>query len=215
MGERKQGQRATFTFHPNPAGTTPGQRSLAGLINDFEQASADSDQAAMAALKARIRADLIAFRESSGDGHSNPDWVIPVMEANALSSFGDLNGAISLELRGLKHAHAPQQIGISHMNLSDHFRRLGRLEEALEHAFAAHETTPNEGAALNLAMALYKLGKKKAAGKVIEEIAKVSSPTNATSFMSAALLFEADLREMSDVPQVKQLLAVIETHREL
>jgi len=145
----------SLTFSASQRFVRPMQREVTALINAYHQANADQDDEARARLRESILARLDDFDATSGDGHAYPDWIRPVLRANAHSAFGDLDEAIRLDLEGAEHAQLDMHRAISANNLSDHYRRRGDLDEAIRHAARAHDLWPeNEGVIVNLALAL-------------------------------------------------------------
>jgi hypothetical protein len=203
-------QSRTFVYDPRQTGTDQ-QTELNRQINDYESLADLGEKGAMSAHRVQIEDALVQFEKSDGGGHPSPQWIVPVMKANALSSFGDLRGAVEQELLGLEAATQPEQKAISHSNMSDHLRRLEEFEASLSHAFRAYELWPEcEGVIVNLALSLYNCGQKGAAGMMLETLSKTSSASGPDSLLSVALEFEEDLRLMADLPEVAALLAANE-----
>ncbi len=200
-------QKASLTFAADRTYVTPMQREITALINDYHQAVADDDEAAMADVRARILADLDDFDDTEGDGHVYPRWICPVMRANAHSAFGELDEALRWERIGAEHAEIDRHKAISANNLSDHHRRLGNHPEAIDAARRAYELWPeNDGVIVNLAMALYQAGRKAEAGTIIDRLAALAGATEKTGILGAHLQYEEELREMADLPEVQRLL---------
>ncbi|MCA9310847.1 MAG: tetratricopeptide repeat protein [Phycisphaerales bacterium] len=203
-----QPSKASLTFAARQTFVRPMQRAITALINDYHQAVANRDAGEQAELRRRILTQLEEFDATAGDGHAYPDWVRPVMRANALAAFGELDEAIRWETRGAAAAEIDMHKAISANNLSDHFRRLGDHAQAIACAREAYQLWPeNDGIIVNLALALYKAGQKTAAGAILTRLAAVSPPGDDRSILDAHLRFEEELREMHDLPEVRELLS--------
>ena len=203
-----QPSKASLTFAARQTFVRPMQRAITALINDYHQAVANRDDAEQAGLRRRILTQLEEFDATAGDGHAYPDWIRPVMRANALAAFGELDDAIHWETRGAAAAELDMHKAISANNLSDHYRRRGDHPRAIACARDAYTLWPeNDGIIVNLALALYKAGQKPAAGAILSRLAAVSPPGASQSILDAHLRFEEELREMNDLPEVRELLS--------
>ncbi|MEQ8850682.1 MAG: hypothetical protein RIB32_02755 [Phycisphaerales bacterium] len=202
--ESRKPSKASLTFAARQTFVRPMQRAITALINDYHQAVADRDEARQEDVRSSILTQLEAFDACDGDGHAYPDWIRPVMRANALAAFGDLDEAVAYELEGAMHAELDMHKAISANNLSDHYRRLGRHEQAVEQAALAYDLWPeNDGIIVNLALALYKAGQRDAAGRIISQLAAASPEKG---ILDAHLQFEEEMREMEDLPEVRDLI---------
>ncbi len=196
----------SITFAARQTYVRPMQREITALINAYHQATSDMDEEAQARLRRSILDRLDEFDASGGDGHAYPAWVRPVLRANAHSAFGELEEAIRLDTIGLRHAEIPMHEAISLNNLSDHCRKLGRLDEAIDHARRAHQLWPdNEGVIVNLALALFLAGRKRDAGRIIDELARLASLEDPKDILAAHLRFEDEMAEMAELPEVAAL----------
>lgn len=199
--------RASLTFAASQRFVRPMQREITALINAYHSAVADKDADAQRQIRGSIMEKLDAFDATRGDGHVYPDWVRPVMRANAHAAFGELQEAIRYELRGAEHAELDMHKAISANNLSDHYRRLGDYPRAIEQAERAFGLWPeNEGVIVNLAMALYHAGRKQDAGRMVEKLAELGDVQDPRNVLAAHLRFEEELREMGDLPEVRGLI---------
>jgi tetratricopeptide (TPR) repeat protein len=204
---------------------TPGQRALNALVNRYEQAFADRDRAEMARLRRALRYSLADFERRDGDEHSRPEWIRPVMRANVLACLGRLEDALAEELRGEGQARCiladdPEDamarvlLAKSRSNVSDHLRRLGRPAEAVAAAREAATLWPeNPGVVVNLAMALYRDGRPQLCGPIFHDLIAAARLDDPTDIVRAHALFEGELRDMTDVPEVRRLLASVGTLR--
>ena len=212
MGDERKPSKASLTFSARQTFVRPMQRAITALINDYHQAVAADDSKARDELRRTILTQLEEFDATNGDGHAYPDWILPVMRANAFAAFGELEDAIRYETAGAERAEIDMHRAISANNLSDHMRRLGAYEEAIAYARDAYTLWPeNDGIIVNLALALYKAGQKEAAGLIIDRLAAVSSPNDDRSILAAHLRFEEEMREMDDLPEVQALIHRAET----
>lgn len=199
--------KASLTFAASQRFVRPMQREITALINAYHSAVADRDAEARGRIRQSIMDKLDAFDRCDGDGHQYPNWVRPVMRANAHAAFGELQQAIRYELQGAEHAELDMHKAISANNLSDHYRRLGDHTRAIEQARRAFALWPeNEGVIVNLAMALYHAGLKREAGQMVEKLAELGDVADPRNVLAAHLRFEEELREMGDLPEVRRLI---------
>lgn len=199
--------KASLTFAASQRFVRPMQREITALINAYHSAVADRDAEAMRRIRASISDKLAEFDRTAGDGHQYPDWVRPVMRANAHAAFGELDDAIRHELRGSEHAVLDMHKAISANNLSDHYRRKGDHARAIDHAQRAFSLWPeNEGVIVNLAMALYHAGRRQDAGRIVRKLAELGDVADPRNVLAAHLRFEEELREMGDLPEVRELI---------
>lgn len=207
--------KASLTFAASQRFVRPMQREITALINAYHSAVADKDAEAKRRIRQSIMEKLESFDATKGDGHQYPEWVRPVMRANAHAAFGELQEAIRHELRGAEHAELDMHKAISANNLSDHYRRLGDHKRAIEQAERAFGLWPeNEGVIVNLAMALYHAGRKQDAGRMVEKLAQLSDVDDPRNVLGAHLRFEEELREMGDLPEVRSLIGRLAGGRE-
>ncbi|MCA9283167.1 MAG: tetratricopeptide repeat protein [Phycisphaeraceae bacterium] len=199
--------KASLTFAASQRFVRPMQREITALINAYHSAVADRDAEAKKRIRSSILDKLDEFDRTNGDGHQYPNWVRPVMRANAHAAFGELEDAIRFELRGAEHAEIDMHKAISANNLSDHYRRRGDHARAIEQAERAFRLWPeNEGIIVNLAMALYHAGRKRDAGRMVEKLAALGDVSDPRNVLAAHLRFEEELREMGDLPEVRSLI---------
>jgi tetratricopeptide (TPR) repeat protein len=204
----------SITFAASQTYVRPMQREITALINAYHQATSDMDEEAQRRLRATILERLDDFDACDGDGHAYPRWIRPVMRANALSAFGEFGEAIRLERAGAEHAEIPMHQAISANNLSDHHRKRGELDEAIEHARRAHELWPdNEGVIVNLALALFLSGRERDAGSIIRELGRLASLEDPRDILAAHLRFEDEMAEMAELPEVAELYGRIREAR--
>lgn len=196
----------SLTFAASQRFVRPMQREITALINAYHQASSEMDVEAQGRLRRTILGRLDDFDACDGDGHVYPAWIRPVMRANAHGAFGELEEAIRYELRGAEHAEIDMHKAISANNLSDHYRRRGELALAVQHAERAHGLWPeNEGVIVNLALALFKSGRRADAGRIIEKLGSLSSLESPQDILAAHLRFEDEMCEMAELPEVQAL----------
>lgn len=209
-GQNKQGPnapKASLTFAASQRFVRPMQREITALINAYHSAVADQDSEARQRIRDSILDKLAEFDATEGDGHRYPGWVRPVMRANAHAAFGELDEAIRYELRGAEHAELDMHKAISANNLSDHYRRRGDHARAIEQAERAFRLWPeNEGVIVNLAMALYHAGRKQDAGRIVRKLSELGDVADPRNVLAAHLRFEEELREMGDLPEVRELI---------
>lgn len=212
--QRPADQKGSLTFAARQTFVRPMQRVITAMINDYHQAVADKDTSAQARLRKAILAKLDEFDATGGDGHQYPDWIRPVMRANAHGAFGELEKAVEYELEGARHAQIDMHKAISANNLSDHYRRLGRMQDAVREAERAFELWPeNDGIIVNLALALYKAGRREDAGRIIDRLSRISDLNDPRNILAAHLRFEQEMNEMRDLPEVRALLERVENAR--
>lgn len=205
--DRNEPSKASLTFAARQTFVRPMQRAITALINDYHQAVANHDDQQKDELRRRILTQLEEFDATAGDGHAYPDWVRPVMRANALAAFGELEDAIHWEAVGADAAELDMHKAISANNLSDHYRRLADHEQAVAFATEAYRLWPeNDGIIVNLALALYRAGQRDAAGNILEQLAAISPAGATDGILAAHLQFEEELREMIDLPIVRGML---------
>ncbi len=198
--------RGSLTFAASQRFVRPMQREITALINAYHQASSEMDEESQIRLRESILARLDDFDACDGDGHAYPQWIRPVMRANAHGAFGELDEAIRHELRGAEHAELDMHKAISANNLSDHHRRLDRLDLAISYAQRAHELWPeNEGVIVNLALALFRAGRTSDAGRIIAKLGALASLEDPKDVLAAHLRFEDEMCEMAALPEVQAL----------
>lgn len=208
----EQTPRGSLTFSASKRYVRPMQREITALINAYHQAESDNDEEARLSLRQSILRRLDDFDASNADDHEYPDWIRPVLRANAHGAFGELDEALRFEHQGERHAVIDMHKAISANNLSDHYRRLGAHDKAIDHAERAHALWPeNEGMIVNLALALFKAGRKADAGRVIDKLAALASLEDPHDILAAHLRFEDEMCEMGELPEVQALYERIRT----
>lgn len=211
-GESEGPGRGSLTFAASQRFVRPMQREITALINAYHQAVSEGDDEARSHLREAILTKLDEFDASAGDGHAYPDWIRPVMRANAHGAFAELDEAIRYELEGERHAELDMHKAISANNLSDHYRRLADFERAIAYAERAHNLWPeNEGIIVNLALALFHAGRKKDAGQIIAKLSELASLEDPRDILAAHLRFEDEMCEMAELPEVQALYERIRT----
>lgn len=204
--------RGSLTFSASQRFVRPMQREITALINAYHQAMSEGDEEARSHLREAILTKLDEFDASAGDGHTYPDWIRPVMRANAHGAFAELDEAVHFELEGERHAEIDMHKAISANNLSDHYRRLGQLDDAIACAERAHRLWPeNEGIIVNLALALFHAGRKRDAGRIIAKLGELASLEDPRDILAAHLRFEDEMCEMAELPEVQALYERLRT----
>ena len=147
------------------------QRALNKLLNEFKE---EPDVRARLRLQQTIREQQRKFRASNGGGHSNPEWIIPTMDACIEYTFGNYEEAEKLDRSALPHTKAPWQKAITLGNISDSLRlqrNSARMKEAVEHALEAVAIDPrNDGFWVYLALAAYRAGEVGVALRILREV---------------------------------------------
>ena len=211
-GESDGPGRGSLTFSASQRFVRPMQREITALINAYHQAVSEGDDEARSHLREAILTKLDEFDASGGDGHAYPDWIRPVMRANAHGAFGELDEALHFEKEGERYAKLDMHKAISANNLSDHSRRLGDYPRAVAYAEHAHELWPeNEGIIVNLAQALFQSGRKKDAGRIIAKLGELASLEDPRDILAAHLRFDDEMCEMAELPEVQALYERIRT----
>lgn len=211
-GDSQASGRGSLTFSASKRFVRPMQREITALINAYHQAESECDEEARLALRQSILNRLDDFDAANADGHEYPDWIRPVLRANAHGAFGELDQALRFEHEGERHAQLDMHKAISANNLSDHYRRLGNFPQAIDHAEFAHKLwSDNEGMIVNLALALFQADRKRDAGKIIAKLGELASLEDPHDILAAHLRFEDEMCEMAELDEVQDLYQRIRT----
>lgn len=175
------------------------QRALNKQLNEFKE---ETDGGARQQLEQRIRAQQRDFHDCNGGGHSNPDWIIPTMDACIEYTFENYEEAERLDRSALPHAKEPWQRAISLGNISDSLRfqkNPARMAEAVECALAAVSIDPrNDGFWVYLALAAYRAGKADVTLRILKEVPNVEDAQDPNSAWGAYLTgYRAEFEAMT------------------
>src|SRR2546429_349431 len=123
------------TFAYSPTERTDDLRAVVAQINAYRQRlGSGADPSELAQLADAIRFSLDEFDRAKANGHSNPEWVIRSVKADAASVLKGLDQAIEFETDALKYAKTREEKAKSHNNLSEYYRQAGRYAEAVGHS---------------------------------------------------------------------------------
>lgn len=195
----------SFTFAVDEQ--CPLQHALNLLLNQFlelRKSGAPEDQ--LQAASDALLASFESFR--AGTRHSNPAWVVRVLEGNIRSTLGDFTTAIDLEREALQHAADDIQRSKSHNNLCDYFRCIGRTADAVEHGLAAVQLCRgrNAGILITCAQALHAAGRLDDANGLIRVVARSARIGARGDILTAHALFDDTFALMSDLSAVKVVM---------
>lgn len=188
----------------------PLQRELNLLLNRY---SDDSEEKERGDLEGEIRSKQRQLSEANGDGHPNPEWLLPTMAGNIEYTFGNYENSLTFHEKALECANESYQVAISCANLSDTSRRIGDASAAVIYAMRAVEIdSGNDGFWAYLTMALYAAGQVDEARVILSNIASGSSLGMSQDVWRNYLLYYPEFLEMKKdgVPEVTRLLDMIE-----
>ena len=195
----------TFSFAINER--TEAQRAITAQINNHY--SLRKKGAPTSTLEESKKAILSALEEfKSTTEHSNPPWVSRLLTGSAYMSFGDTAKAIEAAWDALPHAKEPVEYAKVFNNLCEYYRQAGQYEKAAAYGEAACVISngTNLGMLITWSEAVYKTGDKEKAEAILSKVAKVYEINRPGDILGTHLRFEAQLREMIDLPLVASLM---------
>lgn len=186
----------TLITSPNPAKMSPLEAAIMDSCNQMHEAVAKGDEGSVDRLKAQL-ADLLDRYEASGaEDHPQPKWAVPHHRALAMSAAGDLHQALLYEEIALPHAVTSVQQEISLGNLAERSMRTGRIDDAIEYFFQAHDVQPSVPILLTGAQALFMAGHVKEADELFKSLLKMNEQFQVGTELTAYLDYETRLQVM-------------------
>lgn len=165
----------------------------AAVAYEAERSDPDVESRNARNLKSRLR----EFEQALPADFPNREWHILIMGGIVASTLGEVDEAIVIDTRSLEHAGTTEQRAISHSNLSEDLRYIGRYQEALDNAMSAYNLNPrHKGYVWNVAASLAKLGRVREAKSIISVFIKSQNESDPTDLFSALTKHDAEMQEL-------------------
>lgn len=196
----------------------PRHKRLLGYYNEMHEAQAAGDTATIHELEQIVPPLLDEFEATECPNMPNPGWLSGKMRAGWHVARGDFETALKFEQQGYRHADEEpdaketrtakaRRKSVSASNIADELWRLGRAQEGLPWARLSVELWPsNTINHLVLAITAYHAGLRDEANQIIAQLRQIADFSRERDVLSKCMSFERELKAMTDLSAVQQLL---------
>ena len=197
----------------------PIHERLLAHFNEMHEARAAGDNQTIEELQTVVPQLLDEFESTECRNSPNPDWLASKMRGGWNLASGDLDAALKAELKGFRYAdeepsaqdgndtERDRRKSVSASNIADELWRMGRAAEGLEWAQYSVELWPSNGINyLVLGITAYHAGLKKEANEIFSNLREAADFEDERDVISKCMEFERELRDMTDLPAVRDLL---------
>lgn len=198
----------------------PLHERLLAYFNDMHEARAIGDTQTIKELEAFVPQLLDEFESTECRNYPNPGWLAGKMRGGWNVARGKFDAALQAELAGFRYASeepsAPdendtarkQRQSVSASNIADQLWRLGRATEGLPWAKLSVELWPSNSINfLVFGITAYHGGYKDQADQIFRNLRQVANLQDDRDAIAKCMGFERELHAMTDLPNVKDLLA--------
>lgn len=212
------------SYEVNTLGLEVGSvhKRLLAYFNDMHEARATGDTQTIEDLEEFVPTLLDEFEATECQNTPNPKWLSNKMRGGWNVARGDIEAALEAEMTGYRHANEEtsadgddtahdRRRSVSASNIADQLWRLGRAEEGMPWAQLSVELWPTNGVNyLVLAIAAYYAGYKTQADQIFRSLQQVADFRDEADLLSKCMIYERELRAMTDLPAVKNLIEKME-----
>jgi hypothetical protein len=197
----------------------PIHERLLAHFNEMHEAQAAGDEQTIEELEVQVPQLLDEFESTECRNSPNPGWLAGKMRGGWNLARNDLDAALQAELSGFCYAdEEPSALdgndteknrrkSVSASNIADQLWRMGRAAEGLPFAQLSVELWPSNSINyLVLGITAYQAGLKKQADEIFSNLRQAADFEDERDVISKCMQFERELRDMSDLPAVRDLL---------